>query len=94
MVSALRAVMENDDKLDVRLAAIDALGRLPSTETVSALAIALNDRDPAVQYAAVESMKAVSGQDLGNDVAVWREYAASEQGQATIASKPKGWSPF
>ncbi|MCH2594792.1 MAG: HEAT repeat domain-containing protein [Pirellulales bacterium] len=94
VVSALQNVLERDELLDVRLAAIDALGRIPSPESVAALAIALRDRDPAMQYAAVQALKAVSGQDLGNDVAAWRTYAESEQHEISVASKNKSWSPF
>ncbi|MCH2113785.1 MAG: HEAT repeat domain-containing protein [Pirellulales bacterium] len=94
VVSALRGVLEAKEELDVRLAAIDALGRISSTESVAALALALKDRDPAVQYAAVVSLKAASGQDYGNDVAAWRKYTESDQPQISAASKNKSWLPF
>jgi len=94
VVEALRAVLEREEELDVQLAAIDALGRFSSTESVAALAIALNDRDPAMQYAAVQALKTASGQELGNDVAAWRDYAEGDQPQISVASQNKGRSPF
>ncbi|MCG8447968.1 MAG: HEAT repeat domain-containing protein [Pirellulales bacterium] len=94
VVGALRAVLERDEELDVRLAAIDALGRIPTTETVSALALALNDRDPAMQYAAIQALQAVSDQNFGNDVAAWREYTQRDQSQISVATKPKSVFPF
>ena len=98
VVNALRQVIENDKELDVRLAAISALGEIPSTESVSALAIAINDSDPAMQYAGVQSLKAVSGKDFGNDVKAWQQYAAGEQPEIgprpSVAQRLKEYSPF
>ncbi len=98
VVSALRQVIENDEELDVRLGAVDALGKISSAESVSALAIALKDRDPAMQYAGVQSLKAISGQDLGNDVKAWQQYAEGEQPtispRISVAERVKQYSPF
>ncbi len=94
VISALRIALETDTELDVKLAAIDALGQIKSPQSVAALAKAVNDRDPALQYAGVQALKSVSGQDLGNDVAAWRQYAASEQPAISLAERPSGWSPF
>lgn len=94
VISALRVALETDSELDVQLAAIDALGRIKSPQSVAALANAVNDRDPALQYAGVQALKSVSGKDLGNDVTAWREYAASEQPEISLAERPTGWAPF
>jgi len=94
VISALSVALETDNALDVKLAAIDALGQIQSPQSVAALAKAVNDRDPALQYAGVEALKSVSGQDLGNEVAIWREYAASEQPKISLAKRSSGWSPF
>lgn len=94
VISALRVALETDESLDVQLAAIDALGQIKSPQSVAALAKAVNDRDPALQYAGVQALKSVSGQDLGNDVSAWRQYAASEQPEISLAERPTGWSPF
>ena len=97
-INPLRKVLESDEQLDVRLAAIDALGRIPSTESVAALALALKDRDPAMQYAGVEALKAISGQELGNDVRAWQQYAESKQPQISpqisVADRIKQFAPF
>ena len=85
-------------ELDVRLAAIDALGKIPSAETVAALGIALQDRDPAVQFAGVQALKAASGEDFGNDVASWQQYVAGEtpktESEISVADRVKQWAPF
>lgn len=97
-INPLRQVLENDDQLDVRLAAVDALGKIPSTESVAALAQALKDRDPAMQYAGVQALKAISGQELGNDVQTWLQYAEGKQPQispeVSVAERVRRYSPF
>jgi len=94
VVPALRGVLQRKDELDVQLAAVDALGRISSVESVAALGLALGDRDPAIQFAAVRSLKAATGEDYGNDVAAWRQYTQSEQPQISVAAKRKSWLPF
>jgi hypothetical protein len=97
-IGPLRARLETDDDLDVRLAAIDALGKISSTESVAALGIALADRDPAVQYASVQALKSASGQDLGNDVTTWQQYVAGKnpvvKPEVSVAERVKEWTPF
>lgn len=83
-IGPLREAMTADENLDVRLAAIDALSKMQTTETVSALGTALDDRDPAVQYAAVQALKSASGEDFGNDVTAWQQYVAGQ-----VPSKPE-----
>jgi hypothetical protein len=86
-VAALKQVLEGEDKLDVKLAATDALGQINTPESFDALSIAVKHRDPALQYAGVEALKALSGQDFGNDVKAWQDF--TEQGQAAIAQQPE-----
>lgn len=85
-VDPLSKLVTNDADLDVRLAAVDALGAMETKASIVGLAAALKDRDPAMQYAGVEAMKKVSEQDLGNDVQAWRQYADSIAGPAPAAS--------
>ena len=98
VVDALRAVVKHDESLDVRLAAVEALGHMRSPASVAALALAVNDRDPAMQYAGVQSLKAISAEDLGNDVEAWRQYVSNEQPElkppVSVAKRDRGWSPF
>ena len=91
-VEPLGKLVVHDTDLDVRLAAVNALGDMKTKESVMALAAALKDRDPAMQYAGVEAMKkVVPEQELGNDVQAWRSYADSVVGPtpaASIAAQP------
>lgn len=66
---------QTDTDIDVRLEAVRMLGMVKDEAAIPALAQALEDPDPAVQYRAVASLKQVSGRDLGNDVNRWRAWA-------------------
>jgi HEAT repeat protein len=77
-VIALAGIAQGDPDKDVRHAAIRALGECRGQQAIAALAPALEDTDPAMQYLAVQSLKEVTGRDLGNDVDAWRAYV---QGQ-------------
>ena len=81
----LARVLSSDVDKDVRLTAVVALGKTGDRNAVAALGEALTERDPAMQYVAVKSLRAVTGEDLGNDVSRWREYV---QRQAPSSSDP------
>ncbi len=70
----LRERLASDTDLDVRLAAARSLGEIRDPTSVAALGTALQDRDPAMQYQAVCSLRKVAPTDLGNDVERWRHY--------------------
>lgn len=65
---------QTDTDIDVRLEAVRMLGAVKDEAAIPALARALEDPDPAVQYRAVASLKKVSGRDLGDDVNRWRAW--------------------
>lgn len=75
-VPKLANVLRLDKDIDVRLAATAALGNINSPETMPALVAALDDRDPALQYVGVQSMKTLTGKDYGPNVEAWRQVAA------------------
>jgi HEAT repeat protein len=75
-----RALAEDAD-LDVRLAAARGLGEAGNAAAVPSLGDALEDQDPAMQHRAMASLKKVSGQDYGDDVEAWRQYAKTGQAQ-------------
>ena len=96
-LAALKQAMNSDTELDVRLAAIDAIGSIDSAETVATLGTVLADRDPAVQYAAVQALKTASGEDFGNDVNVWQEYVTNgtaTKPEISVAERLQQYSPF
>ena len=88
----LADVIQSDSNLDVRHEATRILGKSENPDAIPALSIALNDPDPALQYLAVQSLRQVHGKDLGNNMAVWRDFTRrySENGSTEmIASAPE-----
>ncbi|MEM7785402.1 MAG: HEAT repeat domain-containing protein [Planctomycetota bacterium] len=76
-VPQLAKVADSDRNIDVRLAATRALGNFTGRQTVTALAVPLNDSDPALQLRAVESLQKVTGENIGKDVGLWQQYVAN-----------------
>jgi HEAT repeat protein len=81
-VQELSRVSTSDTETDVRIAAVRALGQTADASALPPLAEALADPNPAMQFRAQESLRAVSGHDFGNDVHAWREYAKSGKSDA------------
>ena len=98
-VASLARTLRDDKRIDVRLAAAEALGRINSPESMAALVVALDARDPALQFVGVQSMKSISGLDYGGDVAKWRQVATGgtppEAPQPpSIAERIRSATPF
>ncbi len=96
-VASLANALRNDKDVDVRLAATEALGKIKTPEAIKALGIALDDRDPALQYAGVLSLKAVTGRDYGPNVQAWRQVVAGENPPPytpSVAERLRKVSPF
>ena len=74
-IKSLANSLRTDEDIDVRLAAADALGKTKSPAAIQSLVTALDDRDPALQYAGVQAMKSITGEDYGPDVQTWRHVA-------------------
>ncbi len=77
-VPGLSSVVRDDEDKDVRLAAVEALGEIKDPSAVAAIAVALDDRDPALQFVGVQLMKAITGKNYGGDVEAWRQVAAGK----------------
>jgi HEAT repeat protein len=97
-VGALATALRGDKDEDVKMAAAQALGKIKSPESLQALTAALDDRDPAMQYVGVQSMKSVTGKDYGPDVQAWRQVATGGTPPApaapSIAQRIRDASPF
>ncbi|MGB4728786.1 MAG: HEAT repeat domain-containing protein [Thermogutta sp.] len=78
-VGSLAKLAEESSNQDVRQAAIKALGQFKDPVAIQALAKALRDRDPAIQYLAIHSLRTVTGQDFGYDVAQWLAFLEGRQ---------------
>jgi hypothetical protein len=96
-VAKLGTVLRGDTDMDVRLAAAKALGKFKTPESLKALVAAIDDRDPALQFVGVQSMKSASGKDYGPNVEAWRQVAnggSVPEHVPTIAERVRGLSPF
>lgn len=72
---ALTHAVTDDGDLDVRIVAARELGKYRGFEATKSLRPALDDRDPALQLAALQSLEALDGHtEYRRNVAVWREH--------------------
>ena len=91
----LAATLANDSNLDVRVEATRGLANFKSQRALQALAIAVEDPNPAMQYTAVQAMRKVHSEDLGDNVQAWQQLAqtllpsdSAELQYAEIPSNP------
>ncbi len=73
-IQALAETLGSDTDIDVRLKATEALADFRDPVAVRALGVALDDKDPALQYRAMQSLRSATGRDFGNNSVAWREY--------------------
>jgi hypothetical protein len=72
---ALSQAVTSDSDLDVRVVAARELGKFRGFDATKSLRPALDDRDPALQLAAMQSLEALDGHaEYRRNVAVWREH--------------------
>jgi HEAT repeat protein len=81
-VRELARVAGGDTDIDVRIAAVRALGQTGDKTALVPLAEALVDADPAMQFRAQQSLRAVSGRDFGSNVQAWRDYVKTGHADA------------
>jgi len=97
-VGILAQSLRDDQEMDVRQAAAKALGQIHTPESMQALVVALDDRNPALQYVGVQAMKSLTGKDYGGDVDAWRQLAAGETPPPpkapSLAERLRSVSPF
>lgn len=74
LIGQLAGLARSATNQDVRQAAIKALGRFKDSAATVALGTLLQDRDPAVQYLAIRSLRENTGRDFGYDVAKWQAF--------------------
>ncbi len=84
-VPALSAAFAADADVDVRLAAVRALGSFPGEASVGALTPALRNADPAIQLRATEALAQATGESFGPDVQAWSRYVNQTVGPSTEA---------
>ena len=76
-LTQLHAIMQRDEQSDVQIAAVRAMGTFKSPRAAQLLRYALDSEQPALQLAAADSLKSITGQKFGNDIPKWQEHVAS-----------------
>ena len=74
---------------ECRVAAIESLGELKSKDRriTEYLVTGMEHDDPAIRVAALESLRQITGKDLGVDVAAWKKYVLTlPPGDAPVAT--------
>ena len=95
--NALANVIVHDKNLDVRLTAAQMLANFTNNAiAIRALAPALDDSNPAMQFRAVKSLQSITGRDLGNNVVAWRDYVNSggvtgQRQEPSLVQRLKNW---
>ncbi len=77
----LVALFEQEENVDVRVAALRAMTGFEHPMVYRALARALDDSDPAIQYRATEVLARTTGRGFGHDVAAWKAFLRGENPQ-------------
>ncbi len=73
--------MINEEEVPaVRVELAIALGQYPTRDVFEALCSALDDRELAVNLAAADSLRLITGADFGIDPALWRSWAEANAG--------------
>lgn len=90
----LQEILANDTDDDVRIAATRALGNFQGQTSMRALSLALEDRNPALQISATESLiKATGQQSMGRDVTAWQNYVRQAVPGADASTIPGSAEP-
>lgn len=76
-LTQLNSIMQRDEQPDVQIAAVRAMGQFKSQRAAQLLRYALESEQPAMQLAAADSLKLITGQKFGNDIPKWQDHVAS-----------------
>jgi hypothetical protein len=91
----LAHIMTTDTLEDCRIAAIEGIGNLRSTDPRinEMLLDGMEHEDPAIRYASLQSLRKLTGKDLGVEVAAWRRDLFPQPGSAK-PEQPKAERPL
>jgi HEAT repeat protein len=84
-IAELGDLINRETDLDVRVAATQGLGNYNTPSSKQALVAALDDRNPALRYAGVQSLRGMSDIDYKGDTQAWRQFAL---GETRLPQKP------
>lgn len=70
----LQEILMDDSNADVRLAAARSIGEFSGERAITAVAVALDDQDPALQRRVMQSLEKITGEPLGTNQIAWEKY--------------------
>ncbi len=82
--AALAGLLQNDADVDVRIAAAKGLANMNTPVAAQELVKVVDDHDPALQFAAYDALRSVTGQDLGNDPEAWKSLLIPQDGAPPV----------
>ena len=69
--TVLLTAVRSDEDADVQAVALRTLGNFKGQDVFDELKKALESRDPAVQYAGIQGLRSLTGEDWGEDPETW-----------------------
>jgi HEAT repeat protein len=94
-VTVLAQIMVTDPDLDTRIAAIEGMASMKTSDPRIDLMLVdgMEHTEPAIRLASLKALQTLSGQDLGADPAPWKIYAeermkSAAPGQSSMATMP------
>ena len=87
----LARIMNIDQDPDCRVAAVEALSKMKSTDPRihGVLVSGLENEEPAIRYASYQALKVITGKDLGVDPKAWSKYLEPKTDTATLPASIK-----
>lgn len=86
-IPQLQEMIGSDSDTDVRMAATRVLGEFSGQKAVAAISLSLDDRNPALQLRAAESLEKVTGEQFGRDIGAWQRYVQNVIPTATAGAE-------
>ena len=81
-------MMKEDNEFDVKMTAARELGILGDPAAVPELGVLLDDPNPAMQNRGVESLRAITGKEFGDDVTKWKSFVqGGSPAEISVVSK-------
>lgn len=93
-VAPLMAAAAHDAGVDVRIAAVKALGQYARPDVFNALVGTLNDRNFGVAYSARRSLRVLTGEDFGLDSGTWLSWGKKNSTDLFAKHQPYVWQPY
>ncbi|MBX3420550.1 MAG: HEAT repeat domain-containing protein [Pirellulaceae bacterium] len=90
----LTLVNNSNEGVNVRQTAIESLSAFDSEEVRQTLTRLLDDRNPAIQYHTVQSLRKMTGRDYEGDLQAWKDYMQGQDVPEPAGSIAKTLSDF